>query len=175
MDGNILIELFKYLGDEVLLQKVSPVYFVYGYQRGILLRNGVYKKDVRPGVNYKFPVIDRFHVVNSAVDTVKIDPIPIVTHDGQQVSVRPILKIRITSAKANLYDTNDALSNLKDVAGGVIANYLTDCDWKDIKDKSTLTKIKNTLKNECAEIGYLIEKVYFERIVTTRVFTVFKE
>ena len=175
MDGNILIELIKYFGDEVLLQKVSPVYFVYGYQKGILLRNGVYLKDINPGINYKLPIVDRFHVVNAAVDTIKIDPIPVVTHDGQQVSVRPILKIRIVSAKENLYNTNDALSNLKDVAGGIIANYLTDCDWKEIKDKTTLTKIKNALKNECAEIGYQIEKVYFERIVTTKVFTVFKE
>ena len=78
-------------------------------------------------------------------------------------------------AKKYLLEANEAAGNIHDISRGVIADYLTDCDWEEIKKKTTLTKIKNALKNECDDMGLVIHKVYFGRIVTTRMFTVFKE
>ena len=99
----------------------------------------------------------------------------IVTLDGKQVSVEPIVKFDIIDPKKYLLEVNNGSDNLHDITRGVIADYLTDCEWEDIKQKKTLTAIKNALKSECDELGVKIYKIYFGRIVTTRMFTVFKE
>lgn len=174
MESNIIIEAIKYLGEDVLLQKVSPVFFMYEYEVGVLMRNGMYVKDLKPGINYKFPFIDRFHTVVSSVETVEVLPIQFTTHNGIQATVEPILKYIIIDPKKYIVDTNDACSNLKQLARGIIANYLTDIDWSEVKEKRTLTAIKNALKSECAEMGVQVEKVYFGQIVTTKVYTVLR-
>ena len=64
---------------------------------------------------------------------------------------------------------------MHDISRGIIADYLSDCEWNDIKERKTLTAIKNALKTECDELGVKVYRVYFGRIVTTKMFTVFKE
>jgi hypothetical protein len=91
------------------------------------------------------------------------------------VSVEPIIQFDIVDPKKYLIDTNDAVGNIHDISRGIIADYLSDCEWESIKKKTTLTAIKNALKKECDEMGINIYKVYFARIVTTKVYTVFKE
>jgi regulator of protease activity HflC (stomatin/prohibitin superfamily) len=101
--------------------------------------------------------------------------VDITTMDNKQVSVEPIIKFDIIDPKKYLVDVNEAAGNIHDIARGVIADYLTDCTWDEIKKKSTLTAIKNALKKECDDMGINIYKVYFGRIVTTKMYTIFKD
>ena len=128
-----------------------------------------------PGLNFKIPLIDEVHIVISTIDTFHISPVDITTIDNKQVSVEPIIKFDITDPKKYLVDVNEAAGNIHDIARGIIADYLTDCTWDDIKKKTTLTAIKNALKKECDDMGINIYKVYFGRIVTTKMYTIFKD
>jgi len=89
--------------------------------------------------------------------------------------VEPIVMFDIHDPKKYLIDTNDAAGNIRDVSRGTIADYLTDCTWEQIKEKKTLTAIKNAIKKECESMGIVVHKVFFARVVTTKVYTVFKE
>lgn len=141
----------------------------------MLLRLGKYSRDLETGWNWKLPLIDEVHTVITTTDTFHVAAVDITTLDGKQVSVEPIVKFEIVDPKKYLLDVNAAADNLHDVTRGIIADYLTDCEWEEIKKKTTLTEIKNKLKGECDEIGVKVYKVYFGRIVTTKMFTVFKE
>lgn len=154
---------------------ISPVLILRCYESGVLLRLGTYKKDLKEGINWKIPIIDEVHTVISTIDTFHVLPVDITTKDNKQVSVEPIIKFDIVDPKKYLIDTNVASDNLHDVSRGTIADYLSDCEWEDIKKKTTLTAIKNALKKECDDMGINIYKVYFGRIVTTKIYTVFKE
>lgn len=154
---------------------ITPVFVIREYESGVLLRMGKYKKDLQPGINFKIPIIDAIHTVNKMVDTFHVAAVDITTLDSKQVSVEPIIKFEIVDPRKYLIEVNDASSNLHDIARGIIADYLTDCEWEEIKKKTTLTEIKNKLKGECDEMGVKVFKVYFGRVVTTRMFTVFKE
>lgn len=154
---------------------LSPVMLLRSYESGVLMRNGKYKKDLSIGWNFKLPLIDEVHTVIKTVDTFHVAAVDLTTLDGKQVSVEPIIKFEIVDPKKYIIDVNEASGNIHDITRGIIADYLTDCEWEDIKKKTTLTAIKNALKNDCDEMGIKIFKVYFGRIVTTRMFTVFKE
>jgi regulator of protease activity HflC (stomatin/prohibitin superfamily) len=172
LDGLIrLIEWLFEIGKDYL----TPVFVIKEYEAGVLLRLGRYTKDLTPGINFKWPIIDAIHTVNKMIDTFHVAAVDITTLDGKQVSVEPIIKFEIVDSRKYLIEVNDAASNLHDITRGIIADYLTDCNWEEIKRKTTLTEIKNKLKSECDEMGVKVFKVYFGRIVTTRMFTVFKE
>lgn len=173
-DGNLLISTFEWIGEK-WKDYLSPYVILRCYEGGVLLRLGKYKKELSVGVNWKIPFIDEVHTVIKTVDTFQLSPIGVTTKDGKQISVEPIVKFDITDVKKYLIDTNEAGGNIKDVSKGVIADYLTDCTWEQINDKKTLTAIKNALKKECDDLGINIYKIYFGRIVTTKVYTVFKE
>ena len=172
LDG--FIRLLEWVGEK-WRDYLSPLVIIRSYESGVLMRLGRYNKDLTVGLNWKFPFIDEVHTVITTVDTFHVAAVDITTLDAKQVSVEPIIKFEITDPKKYLIDENDASSNLHDITRGIIADYLTDCEWEDIKKKTTLTEIKNKLKSECDEMGVKIFKVYFGRIVTTRMFTVFKE
>ena len=172
LDG--LIRLLEWLG-EVGREYISPIFIIRCYESGVLLRFGKYKKNLHEGVNLKWPLIDELHVVVKTMDTFHVSPVDITTLDNKQVSVEPIIKFDIVDPKKYILDANEAAGNIHDIARGIISDYLTDCEWEDIKKKTTLTAIKNALKKECDEMGVNVYKVYFGRIVTTKMFTVFKE
>lgn len=172
LDG--LIKLFEWVMEK-WRDYLSPLILLRSYESGVLLRNGHYKKDLHTGWNFKYPIIDNIHTVIRTIDTFHVVAVDITTLDSKQVSVEPIIKFEITDPKKYLIDVNQAADNLHDIARGIIADYLTDCEWEDIKKKTTLTAIKNALKSEFDEMGVKVYKVYFGRIVTTRIYTVFKE
>jgi regulator of protease activity HflC (stomatin/prohibitin superfamily) len=174
LSGNFIISTFDWILEK-WKDYLSPVVILRCYEGGVLLRLGTYKRELHEGWNWKIPFIDEVHTVIKTVDTFHVSAVDITTTDGKQVSVEPIIKFDIIEFKKYLVDTNQASDNLHDIARGVIADYLTDCDWEGIKKKTTLTQIKNKLKNECDDMGVTILKVYFGRIVTTKMFTVFKE
>jgi regulator of protease activity HflC (stomatin/prohibitin superfamily) len=169
-----LIRLFEWIGN-LWRDYLSPFIILRCYEMGVLLRMGHYRRNLKVGLNWKFPFIDEVHTTIYTVDTFHVSPIDITTIDNKQVSVEPIIKFDIMDGKKYLVDMNEAASNLHDVSRGIIADYLSDCEWEAIKKKSTLTAIKNALKKECDDMGINIYKVYFGRIVTTKVYTVFKE
>lgn len=172
LDG--LIRLLEWAGEK-WRDYLSPVVVLRCYEAGVLLRLGKYSRDLETGWNWKLPIIDEVHTVIKTVDTFHVAAVDITTLDGKQVSVEPIIKFEIVDPKKYIIDVNAAGDNLHDVTRGIIADYLTDCEWEEIKKKTTLTEIKNKLKGECDELGVKVYKVYFGRIVTTRMFTVFKE
>lgn len=169
-----LIRIFEWIA-EIWRDYLSPVLVLRCYEGGVLLRLGTYRKNLKEGINFKLPLIDEVHVVITTIDTFHISPVDITTLDNKQVSVEPIIKFDITDPKKYLVDVNEAAGNIHDIARGIIADYLTDCTWDDIKKKTTLTAIKNALKKECDDMGINIYKVYFGRIVTTKMYTIFKD
>ena len=174
LDSNILISTIEWIGEK-WNNYLSPIYVLRCYESGVLLRLGKYKKDLVVGLNFKIPLVDEIYTCTKTIDTFQLNPIDITTVDGKQVSVEPIVMFDIIDPKKYLLDANDAAGNIRDVSRGTIADYLTDSTWDQIKEKKTLTAIKNSIKKECEPLGIMVYKVYFARIVTTKVYTVFKE
>ena len=175
MDSNFIIEAIKYLGEDVLLSKISPGFFVNQYQGGILLRRGIYKRDLKAGWNFKLPIIDRFLTCVTTLETAFITNVNITTKDTKACTVSACFEYNVTDCKKYLLDTNDAPTNIKDVGMGCIADALIDSDWEEISKRKTINEIKRTLNKELSTYGVSVTRFWFTDITITRVFTLFRQ
>lgn len=172
LDG--LIRLLEWVGDK-WRDYISPFCIIRDYEGGVLMRLGHYKHNLKKGINWKLPIIDEVHTVLISIDTFHIANINVTTTDGKMISIGAIVEFEITDVKKYLIDMNDASSNSHDMARGIIADYVTDCTLEEVKDKKTLTKIKNKLKNEFDDLGINVRKLLFGDIIVTKALTIFKD
>lgn len=172
LDG--LIRLLEWLGDK-WETNLSPWCILNDYEGGVLMRLGRYRKDLKNGVNLKIPLVDSIVTNNIKTNTFEIQNVNVTTIDNKTITVSGIIEFDITNVKAYLIDYNDAETNVLDLAKGIISDYLTGCDWEDIKKKTTSTKIKNKLKNRFSEMGINVKDFMFGSISTTRTFTLIKD
>jgi len=160
---------------QIWSQHLSPFVVLSEYESGIVLRMGIYRKYLTKGINFKMPLMDYTMTTIVTKDTYHVANVSVTTIDGKTISVGAIVEFEITDAKKFFLDVNEAHSNAHDITRGIIADYLSDCDWVDVKKKTTLTQIKNKLKPQMEAMGMNVTQVMFGDIVQSRVFTIFKE
>jgi hypothetical protein len=121
------------------------------------------------------PLADYTMTVIVTRDTYHVANVSVTTTDGKTISVGVIIEYEITDVKKYFLDVNEAQSNAHDITRGLVADYLSDCEWIDVKKKTTLTQIKNKLKPQMESMGMNVTQVMFGDIVQSKVFTIFKE
>ncbi|MEI6186987.1 MAG: SPFH domain-containing protein [Alphaproteobacteria bacterium] len=172
LDG--LIRLLQWLA-EVWFQHLSPFIVLCDYEEGVILRMGKYKKNLVKGINFKIPLMDATMTTIVTKDTYHVANVNVTTIDGKTISVGAIVEFEITDIRKFFMDINEAHSNAHDITRGVIADYISDIEWIEVKKKTTLTQIKNKLKPQMEAMGMSVTQIMFGDIAQSRVFTVFKE
>jgi len=152
---------------------ISPIFIIKQYEKGIILRWGIFKKELKQGINYKIPFIDESVQFVFVANTLNIPNINITTIDGKTVSISSIIEYNIEDARKYVLDSNEPISNCQDICKKIIANYLTDCSWEEIKKKTTQTQIKNKMKDKLKDLGMNITDFGFSDIAQTRPITLF--
>ena len=171
MDGIIrLLEWILNAGREHIL----PFVVVREYEAGILLRMGRYAGNLEVGWNWKIPIIDEAQVIVKSIDTFHVENVSITTTDAKTVSVGAVIEFSIIDPKLYIISVNDALSNSHDIARGIIADYLSDCTWDEIKQKPTRTEVKKKLKKVFVDMGIEVHDLYFADISLNTVLTLRK-
>ena len=172
LDG--IIKILEWLA-QIWSQHLSPFIILSDYEEGVTLRMGRYHKNLVKGINFKMPLMDYTMTIIVTKDTYHVANVNVTTLDGKTISVGCIVEFEITDVRKFFLDVNEAFGNAHDITRGVLADYLSDCDWVDVKKKTTLTQIKNKLKPQMEAMGITITQVMFGDIVQSRVFTLFKE
>lgn len=154
---------------------LNPFIVINEYEKGVLLRYGIFKKELDKGLHFKIPFADTVLRAIIRTNTFHIATVNVTTLDGKTISVGAMVEYDIFDIHKFLLEFNESESNAHDLTRGIIADYLQDCSWEDCKKKPTLTKIKNKLKDIYADMGMNVTKVLFGDICISRVYTVFKE
>lgn len=157
---DIFKELYDYL---------FPFVIVFEYEMGVRLRLGKNPKALSPGFHFKIPLVDMVlkHTVTEETGCVRY--LHVTTKDGKTITTAPVVKFIIIDITKWLIYTNDAITNLYDMTRLVTADYLTDLDWEECKQKTHWTKIKNKLNNEVEEMGARVTKFGLSDLCLSRV------
>lgn len=172
---NFLLEIFKFLTEDVLLEKLSPVFYLNQYHKGVLLRRGVFVRELHTGWNFKLPITDRFLTCNSQADTYYLSNVNITTTDNVTASVSACFEVWVTEPFKYLLEANDAPSNIRDIAMGVLAGELIDLNWDEISRRKTLNAIMRNLNRDLKSYGVEISRFWFTDITKTRSFTLINQ
>lgn len=169
-----LIKILEWLA-QIWEQHLSPFIVLSEYEQGVVLRLGKYNKNLVKGINFKMPLLDYTMTVIVTKDTYRVANVNVTTLDSKTISVGAIVEFEIVDVKKYFLEVNEAQSNAHDITRGIIADYLSDCEWEEVKRKTTLTQIKNKLKPQLEGMGMSISQVMFGDIAQSRVFTLFRE
>lgn len=163
-----IFELIRWVWEQ-FEHYIFPFTIIHIYERGVILTWGKIPKLLMPGLRLKAPFIQTVFTATITIDTLEIKPVLVTTKDGKTILVKPIVEFSISDPVKWLIETNEAKSNLHDISGGVVSDYLTDIDWEECKMKTTLTKVKNKLQNKSTQIGATIHSVSFASMSLARV------
>ena len=83
--GLIAVGALAYLG----------AFSIKAYERGIVLRFGVFKGVRQPGLNFIIPLVDELIRVDQRVITMDIPPQDIITRDNVSIKVNAVLYFRV--------------------------------------------------------------------------------
>ena len=86
-------------------------------QRGVVLRFGQFERVLQPGPHFKWPwPVERAIKVNATQSQAFNDTVPVLTRDGNMVSVELNVQYRINDPKLFLFGTRDAKEVLEQAA-----------------------------------------------------------
>lgn len=172
---NFILEILRFLTEEVLLEKLSPVFYMNQFHKGVLTRRGIYVRELVHGWNFKWPLIDRFLTCNSLPDTYYLSNVNVTTADNQTVSVSSCLEVIVTDPYKYLLEANDAASNIRDISMGVLAHELIDLNWEDINRRKTFNAIHRSLNRDLQSYGVEVLRFWFTDVTKTRSFTLINQ
>lgn len=157
------------------IHQLNPFVIIKEYEKGVMLRLGKFFKNIPPGLSLRIPFIDEVHSCIYKANTMHIADMNVTTQDSKTILVGVMIEYEIANARTYLLEFNETESNAHDIFRGIVADYLTDITWEEVKLKTTLTKIKNKLKGDAERMGIEILQVKFTDICMSRVFKLFNE
>lgn len=150
-------------------------YQVEYWERGILLTFGKPTKVLEPGLHWKVSFCEYIHIVDIKPDTLKTEPICITTLDGKTIIAGLVLNYEIKDVKKFFLENNESLSNLKDMAGGILSDHLEDIGWDDIKKKTTKNALLKKIDLYADSLGIKILDLQFNHKAETKAYSFFSD
>jgi regulator of protease activity HflC (stomatin/prohibitin superfamily) len=137
------------------LQQFSDLFrcwtIVHPYEGGLVLRLGVYNRDLKPGFNwlipFKFEHIITEHVVPR---TSRIHSMSTTTKDGKTIGFEAVVTWRINDLTKSLLEVSSLKDAIADCCMGVIGTELAESSWEDILHG----RVVDSLGSACRKNGW---------------------
>jgi regulator of protease activity HflC (stomatin/prohibitin superfamily) len=101
--------------------KLAPFMIMGDDCVGLVRRFGVYKRDMRPGFNWKWPVVEEGLKETAALGSTTLAVQTLTTSDGKTVTVRGFATWAVIGAREYILGCDNAHSVINDVVCGVLA------------------------------------------------------
>jgi len=140
-------------------ERLTPVYFVKEYQRGVMFRGGRFKGEITPGTHFKWPIFDDIEVFLVATTTMALPAQSVTTRDGRNVVIKSRIKYRVSNVKVFGVEVADALDALSDMVCGIQFDLIRSMTWEESCLANLDEVITADAKKEAKKWGITIEKV----------------
>lgn len=101
-------------------------------QCGLVRRLGKYHRDLEPGFNWKWPLIEQAMTETSALDSTVLREQTLTTRDNKQVTLRGVLTYRVVDARKYILGVDGPESVINDVGAAVIAEVVPNHTLKQV-------------------------------------------
>ena len=140
---------------------LRPVVVVSDFEGGIILRFGRYKRELKPGLHWKFPLADNAIITSIVTTTMALRPQTLTTKDDLTIVLSAIVKYQISDVRAYLLDIWDSADVLNDLTLGAIRKVVASVDYADLRGHLIEEDVLKTIKDEASRYGVDIQKVTF--------------
>ena len=150
-------------------------FVVDDYESGMLIRLGVRKRIIKPGLNFCWPLfIDDVQIASMLADTEALSPQTLDTNDRFQLMVTPVATWRIDDIEKYLFTRQDADGTMLDHVSTVISFSVSQTDYDDIFTEDFWKDLTVKCRRALQPYGIYIEKVRYTdlaEIKTVRLIT----
>jgi len=144
-----------------LWSRITPAEIIDCYEGGVVLRFGVWRRDISPGLCWKWPIIERILTVRTSITTLRLPPQSLTTRDDRPAGISSIIKYSIRDPKPFLLDIDDAIDALADVTAGAVMDTVEASDWKDLIGPSMQKRVIEIVRREVNRYGFQIHAITF--------------
>ncbi len=144
--------------------RLCPLEIVEAYNRGVVLRFGVYHRTIEPGLHWKWPVLEDVVSVLACITTMPLPPQTLTTKDDKSVVVAAIVKYQIAKPEPYVTDIWDQKDVLSDVAMGAVQQAVSGATWDELVAAPPEEKILKAVRKETLRYGFDVMKVTFTDI-----------
>lgn len=147
-----------------------PFKIVNQWEEGVHLRNGKFKRVVKPGLNFKVSFFDTIITTPVITQTVNLRSQTVTSKDEKSIVLSSIVRYHVHDVEKFLLGVMHANDVLVDTTQGIIRDIVEDTDWNDLVDLTN--KVTPTVNEQVNKWGITIELVSFPdlgEIITYRI------
>lgn len=130
-------------------------------QVGFIRHLGIPRRQLKPGLTWKWPVIQTAEVEDGRAYPQILDPQSLRTLDGVQVVVRISVTCRVVDAQKYFLNVYDGRSNIQDAAGGELSDVVQSNTAEDVQSGAVLKPILKRVRAVAAKWGMRVDAVKF--------------
>lgn len=157
---NIFERLFDLLAG--LWRYLLPFVVLGDDQVGLIRRLGVYHRDLRHGLNWKWPVVEQELIETSALDSAVLREQSLTCKDGVQVTLRGVITYRVVNPRAYILDVDNPLTVINDAGCAVIGELIPELDSTEVLSGTEfMSKLTRRVRARAKRWGIDVDAVGF--------------
>ena len=137
----------------------TPAIIIRDYEEAVLLRFGIFKRVLKPGVHFKMPLFDEVIDQHVVVTTLSLDAQSLYTKDKQNIVVKGVIKYKIADVKIFLLEVFDAQDALSDMSQSIIKNVIMSMTMDECTDSELDNTLTKKVRVEARKWGVEVQQV----------------
>lgn len=127
---------------------------------GLVRRLGIYRRNLKPGWNWKWPLVETVLSETMALDSAVLREQSLTTRDGVQVTLRGVITYRVVDPRRYILDVDNPLTVINDAGCAVIGELIPELDAAEVLGGSEfLAKVTRRVRARAKRWGIEVEAV----------------
>lgn len=139
--------------------ELKPMVIIRDYEEAVLLRFGIFKRVLKPGIHFKIPMFDEVIDQHVVVTTLSLDAQSLYTKDKQNIVVKGLVKYRIADVKIFLLEVYDAQDAISDMSQSIIKNVIMSMTLEECTDSELDNTLTKKVRVEAKKWGVDVQQV----------------
>lgn len=141
--------------------RLSPLEVIDAYQKGGVLRFGIYHRTLEPGLHWKWPLAERVIPVETCVTTHRLQPQTITTKDDVSVVVAGIVKYQINDVREYITKIWDQGDVLNDAVAGAVHDAVSARTYPELTAERPAEGVLKAARGEVNKYGFQLLRFTF--------------
>jgi regulator of protease activity HflC (stomatin/prohibitin superfamily) len=142
---------------------------IHPYEGGLVLRQGIYSRDLKPGYNWIIPFGFEHTITEHTVPrTSRIHSMSTTTADGKTIGFEAVITWKINDLHKSLLEVSSLKDAIADCCMGVIGTELAEQSWEEILHGRFIEQLGATCRKQGWKWGVEILRVQLTGVAAAR-------
>jgi regulator of protease activity HflC (stomatin/prohibitin superfamily) len=152
--------------------KIFPRFVaIFPNEGGVFLRMGKYKKTLRPGLYFCFPIVDEIQKLDITPQVINLPNQSVTTKDTKTIAVSGAVEYSIYDPQKALLEVQNFDVSLQNLSMGIIGNYIKQRTYRDcIKLDGLEKEVVKGIRKKASDWGLKVIRFWITDMAQHRVY-----